>query len=153
MVRNLVIGHDRLAKARGLDVVTVVRADGHGRIDNVGDDVEDLADSALQLGLLGVQLHAALVILLDGGVIGVDLRLQLGLSGLVGAFFELAVERPVGLRELIARGLQAFDLLLRGALFRVERNDLVYQRQLFILKLFADIFLDGVGIFPDKSDV
>ena len=105
MVRHLEIGDERLAEALRLNVAAVVRADGHGGVDDVRDHIEDLADARVHVRDLLVERRAALVVRLDGGVVLVDLRLQLGLFGLVGALFELAVQRAVGLGELVTRGL------------------------------------------------
>lgn len=35
----------------------------------------------------------------------------------------------------------------------VQRNDLVYQRQLFILKFLLDVFLYGIRVLPDKLHI
>ena len=147
VMRDLKIGHDRLAEALHLDVVTVVRADGDGGVDDVRDHVHDLAQLILCLGLPLFKLRAALVVGLDLRIVFFDLLLQLCLLRLVG-FFQLTVERPVGLRELVAGSLQLLAFLLRRALFRVETDGLVHERQLCILKLFPDIFADSVRIFP-----
>ena len=153
MMRNLILRHDGVSEPRSFHIAAVVRADGHGGVDDIGDHIQNLADFAFQLSLLGVELRAALVIRFDGGIVGVDLRLQLGLFGFVRTLFELAKERPICLGEFVARGLQAFGLLLRGALSGMEGDDLVYKGKLFLLKLFADIFPDHIGIFADKFDI
>ena len=152
VVRDLKIGHDGLAEALDLDVMAVVRADGDGGIDDVRDHIHDLAQLVLGLGLLLFELGAAVVVGLDLGIIFLDLLLELGLLCLV-RLFELAVERPVGLRELIAGGLQLLAFLLGRALLRVEADGLVDERQLFILELFPDVFADCIRIFPQKSDI
>jgi len=144
---NLKIGYNGIAEALYLDIAAVVRPDRNGGVDDVRDHVHDLTQLVLGLGLLLFKLRAALVVGLDLGVVFIDQLLKLSLLRLVG-LFQLAVERTVCLRQLIAGGLQLLAFLLRRTLLRVEPDGLVYERQLCILKLFPDIFADCVRIFP-----
>ena len=148
MVGDFKIGHDRLSEALDLDVAAVVRADGDGRVNDVRDHIHDLADARVHLRDRLIERCSSVVVCFDGGVILVDLRLELCLFRFIFALFKLAVQRAVGLRQLVARSLEALDLRDRGAALLVQVNDLVYQRKLHVLKFLADIFLDCFGIFP-----
>ena len=153
MVRDGEIGHDRLTEALCLDVVGVVRADGHAGVDHLGDGVHDLLNACGELGLLGFQLCHLVGVCLDGGVVGVDLCLQLSLLCLVGALLQLAEQRAVGLAQLVAGGLQGLHFLQGCTVLGILFDDLVHQRQLCILKLLFDVFLNGVRVLADKFDI
>ncbi len=147
------IGHDRLTEALCLDVVGVVRADGHAGVDHLGDGVHDLLNACGELGLLGFQLCHLIGVCLDGGVVGVDLGLQLRLLGLVVALLQLAEQGAVGLAQLVAGGLEGFHFLQALAVLGVLLDDLVNEGELCILKLLLDVFLDRIRVVADKFDV
>ena len=142
-----------LAEALHLHVAAVVGADGHGVIDDLGDHQHDLVQGGFGLGLLGFQLGHAVGVRFDGGVVGVDLGLDGGLLRLVGALFQLAEQGTVGLGQLVALGLQGLTVVDGLAALGIQGNGLVHQGQLGVLELLADIFLDNVGVFPNKFDI
>ena len=142
-----------LAEALHLHVAAVVGADGYAFVDDLGDHQHDLVKGGLGLLLLSLQRGHTVGVGLDGGVIGVDLGLNGGLFRLVGALFQLAEQRAVGLGQLVALGLQGLAVGDGLTALGVQRNGLVHQRQLGVLELLADVFLDDIGIFPDKFDI
>ena len=153
MVRDGEIGHDRLTEALCFHVVGVVRADGHAGVDHLGDGVHDLLDAGRQSFLFLLQLCHLVGIGLDGGVVGVDLSLQLSLLSLVVALLQLAEQRAVGLAQLVAGSLQGLDFLQALAVLGVLLDDFVNERELCILKLLLDVFLDRIRVVADKFDV
>ena len=153
VVRDGEIGHDRLTEALCFHVVGVVRADGHAGVDHLGDGVHDLLDAGRQSFLFLLQLCHLVGIGLDGGVVGIDLCLQLCLLGLIVALLQLAEQRAVGLAQLVAGGLEGFHFLQRCAVLGILFDDLIHQRQLCVLELLLDVFLDGVRILTDKFDI
>ena len=147
MVGNGVIGHNRLAEALDLDVAAVIGADRHAGVDHLGDRVHDLLDLGLQLGLFGLQLFQA--VSLSG-----DLLLDfLGLGCLAGVLLGLAHQSTDLLGQLVAVGAQVAGLADGSAVLGIQLDDLVDQGQLGILELFADVFLDCLRIFTDKTNV
>ena len=136
-----------LAKALDLHIVGVVRADGNGGIDHLRDHHHDFGD------LLG---QAALHLLQLGQSVGVGLHLGLGLLGfrqLAGVLFGLSHQHAYPLGQLVALGPQVVGLVHGGALFGVQSDYLVYQRELGVLKFLVDILLDGFRVVPDKFDI
>ena len=101
----------------------------------------------LQFRLLLFQLRQTVRLLLHLGLDG------LGLGQLAGVLLGLAHQHADLLAEGIAVGAQLVCLRNGGPALGVQVNDLVHQGQLGILELFLDIFLDGFGIFPNKSNV
>ena len=153
VVGDVELRHLCLAEALHLDVAAVVRANGDARVDHLGDDHHDLVERGFSVLLLLLHLRHAVGVGLDGGVVRVDLRLQRGLLGLIGALFQLAVERAVRLGELVALGLDRFALADCFAALSVEGDGLVDEGQLGVLELLTDVLLDSLGIFPDKFDI
>ena len=153
VVRDGEIGHHRLAKALSLHVVGVIGADGHAGVDHLGDGVHDLLNACGKLGLLGLQLCHLVGVGLDGGVVGIDLGLQLGLLGLVGALLQLTEQGAVGLAQLVAGSLQALNFLQALAVLCVLLDDFIHQRELGILELLLDVFLDSIRVVTDKFDI
>ena len=147
MVRDGEIGHDRLTEALCFHVVGVVRADGHAGVDHLGDGVHDLLDLLLQLGLLGLQLLQALGL---GGNLGLH---GLSLFQLAGVLLGLAHQRADLLGQGVALRTQAAGLADGGAVLRVQRDDLIHQGQLGLLELLLDVLLDCVGVFPHELNV
>ena len=147
MVGDLKVGGLGLTEALDLHVGGVVGADGHGGVDDVGDLEHDVADLGGQLGLLGLQL---------GQPVGVGLHLGLGglgLGQLAGVLFGLAHQHAHLLGQGVALGPQVVGLVHRGAVLLVQRQHLVHQGQLGVLKLLLDVLLDGFGILPDKFHI
>ena len=153
VVRDGEIGHDGLTEALCLNVVGVIGADGHAGVDHLGDGVHDLLDAGGKRCLLGFQLCHLVCVGLDGGVVGVDLLLQLRLLCLVGALLQLAEQRAVGLAQLVAGSLEGFDLLQALTVLGVLLNDLVHEGELGVLELLLDVFLDRVRVLTDKFDI
>ncbi len=141
------IGHDGLAEALNLHVGAVVRADRHGGVDDVGDVQHQRADAR---GAVLLQLFQLLKPLGVGLHLGLDL---LGLGELGRVLFRLTHQHADLLGKAVAAGAQLAGLGDGGAVLRVELQHLVHHGQLVILKLFLDVFLDDLRIFPDKLDI
>ena len=144
VVRNGEIGHHRLTKALCFHVVGIIRADGHAGIDHLRDGVHDLLNACGQGLFFLFQLSH---------LVGIDLSLQLGLLCLIGALLQLAEQGAVGLAQLVAGSLEGFHFLQACAVLGILLDDLVHQRELCILKLLLDVFLDSVRVFTDKFDI
>ena len=101
----------------------------------------------LQLRLLFLQLCQAvrlfLHLLLD----------SLGLRQLGGVLLGLPHQYAHLLALGVAGGAQFLGLLDGAAVLCVQLQHLIYQRELLFLKLFFDVLLHGVGIFPDEFNV
>lgn len=83
-----------------------------------------------------------------------DLLLHsLGLCQLGGVLLGLAHQHADLLGKGVAVGTELVGFGDGGATLGVQVNDLIYQGQLGVLKLFLDVFLDSVGIFPDETNV
>ena len=136
----------------GIDM-GIVRADGHAGVDHLGNGVHDLLNAGRQFLLFLLQLCHLVGVRLDGGVVGVDLCLQLSLLCLVGALLQLTEQRAVGLAQLVAGGLQGLHFLQGCAVLGILLDDLIHQRQLCVLELLLDVFLDSVRVFTDKFDI
>ena len=153
VVRDGEIRHNGLAEALGLHVIGIVRADGHAGVDHLGNGVHDLLNAGGQCLLFLLQLCHLVGVRLDGGVVGIDLCLQLSLLCLVGALLQLTEQRAVGLAQLVTGGLQGLHFLQGCTVLGILFDDLVHQRQLGILKLLFDVFLNGVRVLADKFDI
>ena len=57
------------------------------------------------------------------------------------------------LGQLVAVCTQVAGLTDGGAVLGVKRDDLIDEGQLGVLELFPDVFLDGVRVFTDKTNV
>ena len=57
------------------------------------------------------------------------------------------------LGQLVAVCAQVAGLTDGGAVLGVKRDDLIDEGQLGVLELFPDVFLDGVRVFTDKTNV
>ena len=136
VIRDLKVGHERLAEALDLDVLAVVLADRYARVDDVRNDHHDLGDLFVQLGLFLFELRQLLAV-------GRDLRLQLL------RLFALAarVTAAYFLGNLIAVGAQGIRLALCGSRLLVQLDHFVYERQLLILKFVLDVLFYHVGVF------
>ena len=55
--------------------------------------------------------------------------------------------------QLVAGSLEGFHFLQACAVLGILLDDLVHQRELCILKLLLDVFLDSVRVFTDKFDI
>ena len=147
MVRDGIIRHNRIAKALYFHIVAVVRADGHTGVNHLRDGVHDVADLVLQLGFLGFQLFQAVSLC---GHLLLDL---LGFGGLAGVLFSLAHQHADLLGKLVAVGAQGVTLANGGAVLGIQIDDLVYQRQLGILKLLFNVLLDLIGVLTHKTNI
>ena len=147
MVRDGIIRHNRIAKALYFHIAAVVRADGHTGVDHLRDGVHDVADLVLQLGFLGFQLFQAVSLC---GHLLLDL---LGFGGLAGVLFSLAHQHANLLGKLVAVGAQGVTLANGGAVLGIQIDDLVYQRQLGILKFLFNVLLDLIGVLTHKTNI
>ena len=78
---------------------------------------------------------------------------SLGLGELGRVFFRLSHEHADLLRQGVALGAQIRRLVDGGAVGLVELDHLVDERQLRVLKLFADVLPNELGVFTDESNV
>ena len=153
VVRDGEIRHHRLAEALCFHVIGIVRADGHAGVDHLGNGVHDLLNAGRQFLLFLLQLCHLVGVRLDGSVVGIDLCLQLSLLCLVGALLQLTEQGAVGLAQLVAGSLQALNFLQALAVLCVLLDDFIHQRELGILELLLDVFLDSIRVVTDKFDI
>ena len=147
MVRDREIRHNGLAEALHLHVAAVVRAERHAGVDDLRDGEHDLVDFCLELLLLLFKL---------GQTRGLrsDLRLDgLGLFELGRVLFRLAHEHADLFRQAVALCAQVRRLVDGGAVGFVELDHFIDERELGVLKLFADVFPHEVGVFANQSNV
>lgn len=97
-----------------------------------------------QLGFLGFQLFQAVSLC---GHLLLDL---LGFGGLAGVLFSLAHQHANLFGKLVAVGAQGVTLANGGAVLGIQIDDLVYQRQLGILKLLLMFSLTSSGCSRTK---
>ena len=146
VVRDLEIRYKRVAEALIFDIFGVVLTDRNGRVDDVRDDHHDLADLGLKLVLaLSERLH-----------LGVKLCLLLCNAGFcLLRTCDLAACDPLAdlLAQRLSLGTELVALLLCLTGLLVQLDDLVYQRELLVLKLLLDIFLDNIGVGSQKFNI
>ena len=65
MIRNIKIRDDRLAILLDLNVVSIIRSDRNGRIDDIGNHHHVLKDDLIRFLLNGVELFKTLSHLID----------------------------------------------------------------------------------------
>ena len=147
VVGNGVLGHNGVAETLHFHVAAVVRSQRYALVDNLGNHQHNLVNLCLQLALFCLQLSQTVSVFLH------FFLHSLSLSQLAGVFFGLTHEHTDLLGQGIARGTQLLCLLNGSAQLLVQSNDLVYQRQLFILKLLFDVFFYQFRIFPDQFHV
>ena len=145
MIGDFKVGNHGLAEALHLDVGAVVRADGNGGVDDVGDVQHEVVDLLGVLALQALQLLQALVIGLHGGHVGVDLGLDGGLFLLRG-LLQLAEQGAVCLGELIFLGAQVAGLGDGGTVETVKLDHLIHHGQLLVLELLLDVLLDELRV-------
>ncbi len=147
VVGNFKIRRLRLAEALHLDVIAVVRTDGHAGVDDVRDLQHILVQLLLVLDLQLFQLCQTLRVGLDLGLDGLSLfELARVLLGLPHQHTDLLAQR-VALRAQLAR------LGDGGALLFIQLQHLVHEGELGVLKLFLDIFPHKLGVFTNKSNI
>jgi len=61
--------------------------------------------------------------------------------------------QKVGLGDAAAVGAQGVTLANGGAVLGIQIDDLVYQRQLGILKLLFNVLLDLIGVLTHKTNI
>jgi hypothetical protein len=147
VIGDLKVGHPGLAEALDLHVVGVVRADGHGGVDNLGDLEHPRVELRVQLALLALQLRQALGV---GGDLGLG---RVGLRLLGRVLLGLAHQHADLFGQLVAAGPELIGLRDGGAAPGVQVDDLVHQGQLGVLEFLFDVLSYGVGILPDKTDI
>ena len=142
-----VVGHFkvrnyRLAEALELYVLAVVLADRHVVADYLRYHHHSLLDLAIKLDFLSRKRFEVCAVLL---------YLCLYLLG----FFLLALSHQSAdfLAHLVALRSQLVRACLSLAVLFVHSDNFVYQYQLFVLKLFLDVFLYQLGVGPYKLNV
>ena len=142
VVGDLEIRDHGLAEAFDLHVLAVVFSDGNGGVDDVRDRHHDGADLFGELGFLLLQFRKT------GGLFG-----DLLLDGLGLFLLTLRHETADLLRELVPVPAELVGLLHDGAVFGVESDHFVDERELFFLEFVADVLAHGFGIFAHEFDV
>ena len=142
MIGHLEIRHNRLAEALDLDVLAVVLADRHTRVDDLRDDLHALLDLS---GVFFLQLLQTRQLL--GHL--VDLRLG-RLSFVLLALLHQAADL---LGEHLALIAQAVGLLHGLAVLAIQLDHLVHEGELAVLKLFPDVFAHDVRRLADQIDI
>ena len=147
MIGNGEIRHHRFSKAGDLHIAAVIRSDRHGWIDDIGNEHHPPADL---LGILPFQLLQFCQTLR----LCFYLRLYFLCFRQFGRIlFSLSHEHPHLFGKGISGSPQVAGLLNGGTVFSVQFQHLVYQRELGVLKLFADVFLDQLGVVANKLDI
>ena len=142
VIRNFKIGNNGFAESFYLYVFAVILTNGNGRVNDVGNGHHDNLDAFLNLffscgkGFYAFCVCANLCFYLFGFVL-----------------FALCHQRTNLLGKLISLRSQCFNLLLNGSVFLIQHQNLIYQRQLCILKFFADGFRYDIRVFSYKFNV
>ena len=152
MIGNLIVRHHRVAEALNFDVAAVIRSERNGGIDDIRNEEHALVNLIGIFRFQLLQLRQTLVIGFDSSHVRVDFGLDGGLF-LFRGLFHLSEERTVCLAQFVFLGAQVAGFGNGGAVFRIQVNDLVHQRELCILIFFPDVFLHEFRILPDKSDI
>ena len=147
VVRDREIRHDGLAEALHLHVAAVVRAERHARVDDLRDGEHDLVDLGLEFLLLLFKLGQTRRLRRDLCLDG------LGLFELGRVLFRLPHEHADLFRQAVALSAQIRRLVDGGAVGLVELDHFVDERELGVLKFFADVFPNEIGVFADQSNV
>ena len=144
VVGDLEVGYLAFAEPLDFHIVGVIGAQRHGVVDHLGNHQHPLVELGVQLGLLLFQGRQALCL------IGDLLFDGLGLCQLGGVLLGLAHQHAHLLGQPVPVGAELVRLGNGGAALAVQLDDLVHQRQLFILELLLDVFLYRLRVFPDK---
>ena len=142
MIRHLKIRHKRLAEALDFDVLAVILADRHARIDDLRDDLHALLD------LGGIFLFQLLQM---RQLVGHLVDLRLGRLGLI--LLSLLHQAADFLGEHFALVAQAVGLLHGLAVLAVQLDHLVNEGELAVLKLLFDVFAHDVRRLADQIDI
>ena len=142
MIRHLKIRHKRLAEALDFNVLAVILADRHARIDDLRDDLHALLD------LGGIFLFQLLQM---RQLVGHLVDLRLGRLGLI--LLSLLHQAADFLGEHFALVAQAVGLLHGLAVLAVQLDHLVNEGELAVLKLLFDVFAHDVRRLADQIDI
>jgi hypothetical protein len=148
VVGDLKVGHPGLAEALDLHVVGVVRADGHGGVDDIWGiwSIRVRISSASSPSWRSSSARRSAL-----AVTWALARLGLRLLGRV--LLGLAHQHADLFGQLVAAGPELIGLRDGGAAPGVQVDDLVHQGQLGVLEFLFDVLSYGVGILPDKTDI
>ena len=142
MIRDLEIGHLRLAEPLELDVFAVVPAYGHVGRDDVGYGHHVLFQ--IPFDLRGFRFDGRETLRVRD-----DLRLDF-----FGFLFIALLHQHADLfGKGVSGGAQSIAFGDQRAALRIELRHLIYERELFVLKLLFDVFLYQIGICSDKIDI
>ena len=142
VIGNLEIRNNGLAVFLDLHVLAVIFTDRYGRIDDVRNDHHSGQDSCLQLFFLCFQLRKSLCICID---------LFLHRHGFF--FLTLAHQFTDFFGNLISVGAQIICFFLCSSALCIQLDYFIYQRKLFILEFFPDIFFYHFRIFSYKFNI
>ena len=142
VVWDIKIRHHRFPKALHLHVLTVILSNGDTGVDDVGDGHHNLHDFLRQFPFLCLQLGQT------GGVgayLGLD-RISLLLLTLCHQFSNF-------LGQLVPAGAQVVCFLLGDAVFCIQCNHFVHQRQFAVLEFIFNVLFDDVRVFSYKLQI
>ena len=142
VIGDLKIRNERLAEFLDLHVFRIIFSDRDGRIDDLRNHHHALPDLFLDFLLF-------LFKLVDAGALSCDLLFDRHRLVLL-AFLHEASDL---LRGLVPLRLQRLYFLLDLTVPLVKGNHFVHERQLLILKLFADILFDGFRVLSQKLNI
>ena len=139
VIGDLKVGDRRLAEPLDLDVLRIVLADGHGRVDHLRDDQHALADLGGELVLFDFELGELFRH-------GRDLLFSLFGARLVALgeqAADLLADHVALIAQIVAASLAVAELL-------VKRDNFVDKDEFFVLELLLDVLFDRVRIAPDE---
>ena len=142
MVGNLELRNKRLAETLDFDVLAVILANRHARVDNLRNDLHALLDFS---GIFLFQLLQMRKLVRQLG----DLRL-----GRLGFFLLALLHQPADfLGQHLALVAQAVRLLHRFAVLAIQLNHFVNKRELAVLKLLLDVLAHDVRRLANQIDI
>ena len=144
VVRDVELRYLRLAEALHLDIVAVVGSDGDGGVDDVRDEQHYLTDALCALVLDDLKLCEPVRLRLD---LCLDL---LRLVELTRILLCHAHELSDLLGQCVAGGTKLARLGYRSPVLAVKLQNLVDEGELCVLKLLADVLLDGIRVLSYK---
>ena len=142
MVRNLELRNKRLAEALDFDVLAVILANRHARVDNLRNDLHALLDLS---GIFLFHLLQMRQLLRHLG----NLRL-----GRLGFFLLALLHQPADfLGQHLALVAQAVRLLHGFAVLAIQLDHFVNERELAVLKLLLDVLAHDVRRLANQIDI
>ena len=142
VIRHFEIRHNRLAETLYFHVFGIVLTDRHGVVNEVRDHQHDLADTGRQFCFCLFQFFQ----------LGANCT-YLCLDSFGFFLFSLSHESTDLLADRLPLAAELVALYLCFAEFLIQFHNFIYQRQLFVLKLLANVFFDFFRIVPDPFHI